>query len=536
MDERLLAVRRQLATDFRYYADKCLIIRTKDGDLLPLRLNRAQEHLLAEVERQRKERGFVRVIILKGRQQGLSTSVGGLMYQGVTHRKGAKALVLAHTAESTSSLFEMVHRYHNSAPEAVRPSTKYSSRRELSFDKLDSAYRVATAGGEGVGRGFTFTHVHASEMAFWPKSSARDIWNGLTKAVGRVPGTEVYVESTANGCSGLFYEQWWQAMKGETDYAPVFVPWFWEEGYRAAVPETFARTMEEDDLVEKYGVDDEQLQWRRLQIAETSREQFRQEYPFTMEEAFLASGMPVFNPDQISSLLKLAPDMANLPRYTMEVRRDEKKDEVEREWAENSLGELIEYLPLQPHEQYVIGADVAKGIRGGDWSVAHVLDSKKRQTAVLRCQVIPDYFAEMLVALGERYNMAFMAVEANDHGVLTVNRLFKEFNYPHLYTNVQYDKEQDKETVIAGFVTNVKTRPMILDKLRAAMRDREITVQDKETLREMQTFIVNESGKMEAEAGQHDDCVLSLAIANHAHEGIGRVVEATDDFYSDVDF
>lgn len=56
-------------------------------------------------------------------------------------------------------------------------------------------------------------------------------------------------------------------------------------------------------------------------------------------------------------------------------------------------------------------------------------------------------------------------------------------------------------------------------------------INDKTTLREMLSFIVTESGKMEAESGTHDDCVMSLAIANHVHEGRFTPIDVTDDFY-----
>jgi hypothetical protein len=46
------------------------------------------------------------------------------------------------------------------------------------------------------------------------------------------------------------------------------------------------------------------------------------------------------------------------------------------------------------------------GVRDGDWSVDHVLDSEKRQVAVSRVQVHPDYLADILAALGRYYNGA----------------------------------------------------------------------------------------------------------------------------------
>ena len=60
----------------------------------------------------------------------------------------------------------------------------------------------------------------------------------------------------------------------------------------------------------------------------------------------------------------------------------------------------------EPGEIYAIGADMDIGVRDGDWSVDHVLDSEKRQVAVSRAQVHPDYLADILAALGRYYNGA----------------------------------------------------------------------------------------------------------------------------------
>ncbi len=77
----------------------------------------------------------------------------------------------------------------------------------------------------------------------------------------------------------------------------------------------------------------------------------------------------------------------------------------------------------------------------------------------------------------------------------------------------------------------VKTKPLIIDQLRAALREREIELVDKITIRELMTYVATETGGMEAEAGCFDDCVMSLALANHVHEGRYTPILVTDDFY-----
>lgn len=522
MDPKLLAIRKRLRDDFPYYAKHALKIRTKAGEIRPLVLNKAQMILNDAAEAQMAAEGWVRIIILKARQQGLSTYVGGRIYFRVSQRKAAKGLVVAHKADSTTALFDMTKRYHEYVPEILKPKTKYSSRRELVFDLLDSSYTVATAGGDGIARGETLTHLHASELAFWPASSARTNWNGLIQAVPNVPGTEVFIESTANGVTGLFYELWQGAVKGENGYYPVFIPWYLEDGYRDPVPETFKLTPEEEKLQAEFGLDLEQLAWRRRKIAENGIDLFRQEYPATPEEAFLTSGRPVFNPDQLQELMKNTRDP--IKRMALEGET----------WREHPRGELEVYREKQDSEYYYIGADVGMGVRDGDWSVAIVLDSQKRMVAKYRAQVHPDYFATILNYLGLYYNTARLIVESNNHGILTCHQLAKEFNYQNFYTEVQHDKETDKETVKLGFHTNVRTKPMIIDELRAAMRENEIEIPDRTVLREMMTYIVTESGKMEADASCHDDCVMALALVNYVHEGAWTPIVPQDDWYLEM--
>lgn len=132
------------------------------------------------------------------------------------------------------------------------------------------------------------------------------------------------------------------------------------------------------------------------------------------------------------------------------------------------------------------------------------------------------------------FNEARIIVENNGHGILTCTRLGKDMAYPNFYTEVQVDKITDRETVKLGFSTTAKTKPLIIDQLRANMRENEIELNDKVTIREMLTYIVTESGAMEAESGCFDDCVMSLALANHIHEGIWEPIEVTDNFYIEM--
>src|SRR5512139_505843 len=152
----LKETRKRLRDDFAFYAKHAIKIRTKAGEIKPLVLNRVQDRFLLEhVIPQLQTTGKIRSVILKGRQQGLSTVVSAFIYWWVSQHEGQKAIVIAHVKESTQTLFGMYQRAHENVPELLRPTTKYSSKRELVFKSLDSGIMVATAGGESIARGET---------------------------------------------------------------------------------------------------------------------------------------------------------------------------------------------------------------------------------------------------------------------------------------------------------------------------------------------------------------------------------------------
>ena len=521
MNKQLRAIRKRLFQDFPFYSKAALKIRTKEGEIKPLVLNNAQTILSDAIQNQLKSEGKIRVVILKARQLGLSTQIGAYLYYSVSQRPACKAMVVTHASDSTRALFDMTKRYHEHCPEILKPHTKYSSRRELTFDVLDSSFIVSTAGGESIGRGETLTHVHASELAFWQRSSAQDNWNGLTQAVPNVSGTAIFVESTANGVSGCFYDMWKGAVDGTNGYIPVFIPWFVDPQYSETVPDHFEHTPEEEKLVKSHNLTDGQLMFRRRKIAQNGLDLWNQEYPDTADVAFRTSGRPVFNPEKLLQMIESTKDV----KERLALEGDE--------WLHNVRGELTTFMNHQEGEQYVIGADTSMGV-GGDYSVAQVLDTKKRQVAVWRGHVHPDYFAEVLFALGTYYNDAFICCENNSHGILTCTRLAKDMAYPNFYTEVQHDKVTDRETVKLGFTTTSKSKPLLIDLLRAAVRESEVEINCKVTLREMMTYVATETGQMTAESGCHDDCVISLALANMVHESAWEPVESTNEFYIEM--
>lgn len=292
LSDRERAIRQRLKDDFAHYASRCLRIRTKAGSIEPLELNEAQRFIHERIEQQRAKTGKVRVILLKGRQQGASTYIGGRFYHQATHRRGCQVFILTHEQAATDNLFAMANRYHEHCPDLVRPKTGAANAKELVFPVLDSGYQVGTAGTKAVGRSKTIQLFHGSEVAFWPHAASH--FASVIQAVPDLPGTEIILESTANGLGGEFHERWQQAEAGIGDYQAIFVPWFWQAEYRRPA-DGFMPDDEEREYAEAHGLDHEQLAWRRAKIAELKDPNlFKQEYPATAAEAFQTTGHDSF--------------------------------------------------------------------------------------------------------------------------------------------------------------------------------------------------------------------------------------------------
>jgi hypothetical protein len=511
MDARELRVRQRLKDDFVHYAERCLLIRDKEGRHVPLALNSAQQHLHQRLQEQMRRAGRVRALVLKGRQQGISTYVEARFFWRVTHRRGVRAYILTHEQEATNNLFEMVARYHQNCPALVRPQSHAANAKELYFAGIDSGYKVGTAGARGTGRSSTIQFFHGSEVAFWPHADSHQA--GVMQAIPDAKRTEVVLESTANGVGGVFYELWQEADRGEGVYEAIFVPWFWQQEYRAAAAD-FEADAEEQELAKRYALEPEQLAWRRAKIAELkSLELFHQEFPCTPEEAFLYSGRPVFIP----IWLDRAEQEVYSPLYRGELKTD--TGEVER----RGDGALRVWQDPKPGERYVIGADVAEGLVNGDFSCADVLrvpDGK--QVAQWHGHVDPDRFGELLGALGKRYHKALIGVERNNHGLTTLSTL-RNAGYPHLYAQQDIERRSEGfETKKLGWLTTAKSKYKIVDQLAAELRDGDHGIAAKETMSEMRTFVIDESGSYGAKPGCFDDRVISRAIAGEMLRAVPR--------------
>lgn len=291
--ERMVEELHKFRKSLPYYGKHCLKIRNKENDTVPFVMNSAQIYLHKQLEMQRRETGKVRALVLKGRQQGISTYTGARYYRKASLFHGVNVYILSHEQKATDNLFKMVSRFHTNNP--IAPQTGKSNAKELSFERLDSAYTIATAGAKEGGRGRTPSLFHGSEVAFWNNAQAH--FASSVQGVPDARNTEIILESTANGAAGEYFERWNQAEAGDSDYIPIFIPWMWQTEYAREVPYGFELNgdsmegeLSEVDYQELFGCTMEQMVWRRSKIQELrSVSLFNQEYPATATLAFQSS-------------------------------------------------------------------------------------------------------------------------------------------------------------------------------------------------------------------------------------------------------
>lgn len=501
-----------------------LKIRNKEAKLIPFKINDAQELFEAEIKRCEEQGILKRFIVLKARQMGFSTFTEGLIFHDTTTNTFKNSMIIAHEDKATQNLFNMSKLYYEELPNAIKPMIKYSNGKELVFENptgdplekkknpgLRSKITVATAGTVEVGRSATVHNLHASEVAFFPDATTTML--GLLQCVPDTLNSCVILESTANGVGGYFYDIWQKAVRGENDFIPLFYPWFTDKTYtRPFKSETekefFASTLNEYecDLMKNNNLTLEQMNWRKYTINNKCQgdvELFMQEYPSTPEEAFIASGRPVFNTASVRKYLN----------HAEEGKKGYLKEKGGRvEFIPDDKGYIEIWKEPVPGEFYVIGGDVAEGKIDGDYSVAQVLDSNCEVVAKWYGHIDPDLFGYELVKLARFYNDAYLGVEANNHGLTTLKAI-QRYDYWNLYFAKIYDRFTDSITKKLGWQTTSKTKPMMIDKLAEFVRDFHIGIKSKKTIEELLTYIIEENGSTNAQQGCHDDCVMSLAIA-----------------------
>lgn len=318
-----------------YSAGMLKVPQRGGGERTPFILKPAQMWVHQNAQEQLKERGFVRSLLPKARQLGMSAYTAGRFFHATTNNFGVNTYILTHKSEATANLFNFVKGFYGDV-QAKRdlglidmcPELGASNAKELFFDKLGGRYRVGTAEGSGQGVGTTNHRLHLSEMALY--HDPKDVSTGLLNTVEmrNWNRTEIFAESTGRGPVGLFYNMVQQAVKEANKglWRVNFLPWIWDRDYRMEVPTNWYPPEEFLDYSRQYKLDKDQTYWfwvKNQQIAvmngsstDLIHQITRQEYPMTLDECFLsAAEYAFFRPEfTIPARFRQAQPQMGLPK------------------------------------------------------------------------------------------------------------------------------------------------------------------------------------------------------------------------------
>ncbi len=520
----------------------------KERKSVPFFLNEVQKDFIYQLEIRGTGKPY---FILKGRQQGFTSLITAIQLSYSITRHNFAGFTLADKSSNSIAIFNDKARViYERMPEELKPHEKFNSRNEIFFDKLNSSWRIDTATDQ-VGRSRTLNFVHFSEVGFYTCSLA-NLQAAIRPAI--VEGAIVVYETTANGyneakdlwdsesCHNLFYEWWRTSEYRSTEYQYLEYQDGWLE--------------ERKRLLSELGCDREQITWYcKTYDAYLDKSLIRQEFPCTPEEAFVASGTSVFDMEAIAAQLAR---ISKKPTGRLGYFTYKKKcipiygadgEMVDTDWLIEDV-EFVDsrdgYITLheEPEKRYdregnitelapyALGGDTAG--TGEDYFTAKVISNLDGRTvATLRKQRIDeDLYTEQVYCLGRYYNDAMIAIELN-YSTQPTRILARKYRYPTLYMREQLNRTYGKTEPDYGFLTTTKTKPIIISELVEIMRDNPALEVDRETLREMTTFVKKENGSQEAITGEHDDLVMALAIAHfiskqHTHSWTPAVIPEDD--------
>ncbi len=513
-----------------------------------------------------------------------STYAQGKLIHRTTLNPYHQAIVVAHDLETGAKLYRMGETMYSHLPDEpdlpLKPTIGSHKRaRQLIFSEraadawqqgstgLNSEYLVSTAGETESGRGGTYHSIHGSEVAFWPDIGTKR--TALFSGLPDDPEILAIAESTANGSND--FKDWWDdAMAGNNDFLPFFWPWWKQREYTR----DFANEAERQDfklnvgegpfgedeprLVDPGPLDTEtnehvplaleQLHWRRKTIANKLGgrvDKFKQEYPSSDSEAFLATGHRTFDPFMVQKVIQdcehtdprvSSPEHPGprkgrfragnrISRPARVGTIDIPEDPLWTPRASLEIGEAANWRIWLPDDDfqskrsekdYVAFCDPSGGQLNEtdepDYHAIQIIDHHtKAQVAAYRSRIDPDLLAEELYMACLFFGKAWVAVEVTGgFGLPIVRRLRHDYRYPFVYFRHAVDRANpEKQEDRLGWSTDRRTKPIMVAGMQEMLREGTHGIRDRVTAAEMQTYVRDDKGATGAEGGKYDDALES---------------------------
>ena len=573
-------VRIRMEHDFAFWAASFVYIKRKGGgsDVL-FRLTRPQRRFVKKLEKLRCNGKPIRIILLKARQWGGSTTSQLYMaWLQLVHKVGLNSLIIAHQGTGsdeikdmfdkmiaeypTELLHELGEEYDENEPKLVGVGKSGSIHR---VPQRNCKIKIGTAERPDSCRGGDYNLVHLSEVGIWKATDGKkpeDIVRSATSGILLKPYTMIVYESTANGTGNFFHREYEAAKKKQSQFVNLFVSWFDIEQYSLPFgndkkKEEFAKwlwtnrnndnVMSDREEPGKYlwwlwqkGATLEAINWYIEERKKyNDHGQMAAEFPSDDVEAFVHSGQRVFDKYKVEAMeASVRP-----PRYIGDVygKGDEGEDALrDLKFSKDAQGLLwVWSLPEiwddeKVTERYLTVVDVGGRSKKADWSVIVVFDRYWMMEGDKPCVVAQwyghidiDQLAWKAAQIAKFYDNSLLVIESN---TLETHDKEREVDgdqshfilnqvkgvYTNLYARKQSEDDiKNKRPVKYGFHTNVSTKPMIISTLIKVIRENMYTERDQRCLDEYINYEKKPNGAYGAIVGAHDDLLMTRAIGLH---------------------
>lgn len=564
--DNLEALYALLCEDFPSFCGLALKVRPKGGGyVVPLLFNQVQRRIWTEICKLVAEGRPLWFVMLKFRQAGMSTFWCAWIFWQIWRQNDTRSMVIAHQLPTAELMIETMRVFYDELPEIFRPQLRSGNnadtipRGEVYFQNSRSMCTIHLSKNVDP-RGPQTTHVLETEFASFNDPASL---NGAL--IPQLPTfgsperlrSSFVIESTPKG-QNAFHKLYNECKSGKReDFHAMFWPWFiFDEQYGADPSPNFHLTIEEKKEQAKLSrmrkadwdgqeVTIRQMYWRRHTIAsdcDGNVDLFDQEYPSDDTTCFLLASKSVFrqftryldrcvveaSERAVTSWAELTSDgnpiVVNGParlRFTPKIEQRTHSQYIEMQLGSFQIhphGRWLVWEPPQIGHQYVIGADPAMGIEGGDNSAICIIDvTVGRQVAEFCDNLSTEKFAVEIAAGGLWYNTALAVPEINRHntGFAVLKHLGSVLLYPNLYRFPKLDRIYEF-TQKKGFETTSATKHIVVNGMMSYLESETIAIASKDLLSEMSTYEAVESTmgyKFNAQTGQHDDRVMAFGLA-----------------------
>lgn len=573
-------VRIRMRYDFPFWAASFVWIKRKGGgDDCLFRLTRPQRKFVTRLEQLRTANKPIRLILLKARQWGGSTTSQLYMaWLQLVHKVGLNSLIIAHQGSGSDEIKDMFDRmikeypiellynineeYSENEPKLVGVGRSGSIHR---VPQRNCKIKIGTAERPNGCRGGDYNLVHLSEVGLWKateKMSPEDIVRSACSGILLKPYTMIVYESTANGTGNFFQVEYDTARRGKSQFEAMFISWFDIDDYSLPFESEQQRTdfatslwLNRDNAnvmtnreepgkylwrLWNYGATLEAINWYvQERKGKSEHAIMASEYPSDDVEAFVHSGERVFDEYKVDAL---SPS-CRPPLYIGDIYADAdtgKESLKNLRFSEDNQGVLWIWSPpeIDPEEKvtnrYLTVVDVGGRSNKADYSVICVFDrlfmaegGKPVVVAQWYGHIDIDLLAWKAAQVAAYYDNSLLVIESN-----TLETHDRERNvdgdqshfilnqikdvYPNLYARRQSAEQIAEGAPLKyGFHTNISTKPMIISTLVKVIREALYVERDKRCLDEYLTYEKKPNGAFGATIGHHDDLLMTRAIGLH---------------------